>query len=100
MVNRAKSRLDQDLNPVVEEDKDAMDMFDSNGSGDEQDAKGEQLGDSMRKLIPNDPLMLSPPETGRVATPEGIKSRPMDEYLSADKTGEKRKTSIKFENDE
>ena len=41
MVNRSKSRFDQDLNPVVEEDKDAMDMFDSNASGDEQDAKGE-----------------------------------------------------------
>ena len=41
MVTRAKSRLDQDLNPVVEEDKEAMNMFDSNASGDEQDAKEE-----------------------------------------------------------
>ena len=75
-------------------------MFDSHASGDEQDEREEQPGDSMRKLIPNDPILLSPHETGRMVTPEGVKTRPTKEYLSVDKTGEKRRTSIKFEHEE
>ena len=68
MVARARSKFTNDLNPVVEEEKEeyGINVFDSHADDDEKEQKEEEVGDSMRKLIPNDPIILSPPETGRV----------------------------------